>query len=177
MDRVVFRLSPKAMVYVTVLIAGLLVFVWLHWRGQRQVELIVFSLITALAATLYTLTSELSLSPTRREVTGKRTWLGMPIHRIAVRVGTEDALHLTEEITQHRTGQGISVWHRLEASGELLSRTTEEPGPYILASQTWPPHRARLVSFAERAANSLGVPLEDSREFTERIEKIRGNDR
>ncbi|CAB1075299.1 hypothetical protein D1AOALGA4SA_3119 [Olavius algarvensis Delta 1 endosymbiont] len=38
---------------ITALVAGLLVFVWLHWRGQRQTELIVFTVLTILASTLY----------------------------------------------------------------------------------------------------------------------------
>jgi hypothetical protein len=168
MNNVVFKPSPTALFYTTALVAGLLVFVWLHWRGQRQVALVVFSVLTVLAASLYTLRGELNLSVTSREVSGKRTWLGIAVRKIVVRVGSGDALYLTEEIVRKGT-QGVSVWHKLEAAGELISRRSDEPGPFILASQTWPPNRAKLVEFAERASESLGVSLEDNRKFTERV--------
>ena len=168
MNNVVFKPSPAALFYTTALVAGLLVFVWLHWRGQRQTALVVFSVLTALAATLYTLRGELSLSVTSREISGKRTWLGVAIRKIVVRVGSGDALYLTEEIVRRGT-QGVSVWHRLEASGQLVSHQSDKPGSYILASQNWPPNRAKLVEFAEQASRSLGVPLQDNRKFTERV--------
>jgi hypothetical protein len=169
MNKVVFKLSPKALFFTTALVAGLLVFVWLHWRGQRQTELIVFSVLSVLAASLYTLRGELSLSATSRDISGKRTWLGVTIRKITVRVGSGDALYLKEEIVRKGT-QGVSVWHQFEAAGQLVSHQSDKPGPYILGSQTWPPNRAKLVEFAERASQSLGVSLEDSRKFTERVE-------
>ena len=172
MNKVVFKPSPKALIATTALVAGLLVFVWLHWRGQRQTALAVFSVLTVLAASLYTLRSELSLSMTSREISGKRTWLGVTISKIVVRVGSGDALYLTEEIVRAGT-QGVSVWHRLEASGQLASHQSDEPGPYIMASHTWPPNRVKLAEFAERASRSLGVPMEDNRKFKERVDKYR----
>ena len=170
MNKVVFKSSPKALVFTTALVAGLLVFVWLHWRGQRQVELVVFSVLTALAATLYTLRGDLSLSVATREISGRRTWLGVAFLKTVVRLGPDDALYLTEEIA-HGKGQGISVWHRLEASGQLVSHQGDKPGPYVLISQTWVPNRIKLVKFAEQASQSLGVSLEDSRKFTERLKQ------
>ena len=76
MNRIVLKPSPAALFITSALVAGLLVFVWLHWRGQRQVELVVFSVLSVLAASLYTLRSELSLSVTSREISGERTCTG-----------------------------------------------------------------------------------------------------
>lgn len=172
MNSVVFKLSPKAMVYITLFVAGLLVFVWLHWRGQRQTELVVFSVLTALAATLYTIRSEVGLSMSR-ELYGTRRWLGLTITKIVVRVGAEDRLYLTEDLTHNKGTQGVGVFHRLEASGQLVSHERDEPGPYIMASEAWTPNRAKLEVFAEQASKTLGVPLEDTRKFTERVKKHR----
>ena len=174
MNKIIFKTPPKSLFGITALVAGLLVFVWLHWRGQRQTELIVFSVLTVLASTLYTLRRELNLSITSREICGKLTWLGLAIRTVVVRVGSNDALYLKEEITHARQGQGIFVWHQLEASGQLDSPRSNAPGPYVLASQTWVPNRARLADFAEQAAQFLGVSLEDSRKFTEKVSKFRG---
>lgn len=171
MNKTIFKISPKVIFINTALVAGLLVFVWLHWRGQRQTELIVFSVLTILASTLYTLRSELSLSGTSREICGKLTWLGLAIRRRVVRVGLDDALYLTEEISSR--SQKIFVWHQLEASGRLVSPRSDAPGPYVLISQTWPPNCVKLEDFAEKASQSLGVALEDSRKFTERVNKFR----
>ncbi len=173
MKNVVFKLSPTVLFYITALVAGLLVFVWLHWRGERQTALVVFLVLTALAVSLYTLRGELSLSTVSREISGKRIWLGMVIYKIVVRVGSDDALYLEEELVRRGT-QGVSVWHRLEASGQLVSHRSDKPGsdkpgPYILASQSWPPNRVKLVEFAEQASQSLGVSLQDNRKFTERV--------
>ena len=76
----------------------------------------------------------------------------------------------TEEIVRSGT-QGVSVWHQLKASGQLVSHRSDKSGPFVLASQTWPPNRAKLAEFAERASESLGVSLEDNRKFTERVDK------
>jgi hypothetical protein len=168
LNNVVFKPSPAALFITTALVAGLLVFVWLHWRGQRQVALVVFSVLTVLAASLYTLRGELSLSITSREVSGKRTWLGVAISKIVVRVGSDDALYLTEDIVRKGT-QGISVWHQLEASGQLVSHGSDQPGPYVLASHTWEPNCAKLVEFSRQASEALGVSLQDNRKFTERV--------
>jgi hypothetical protein len=171
MNKTIFKISPKVLFIITALVAGLLVFVWLHWRGNRQTELIVFSVLTVLALTLYTLRSELSLSVTSREICGKLTWLGLAIRKTVVRVGSDDALHLTEEISHGR--QRIFVWHQLEATGELASPRSDAPGPYVLASQTWLPNRVKLEDFSAKASQFLGVALEDSRKFTERVSKFR----
>jgi hypothetical protein len=173
MNKVVFHLSLKAAIMISILVAGLLVFVWLHWRGQRQVELVVFSVLTVLATTLYTVRGEVYLTLPTREITGKRTWLGVPIRRIVVRVGSEDELHLTEDITHSTKGQGITVAHQLEASGQLLSHQSTEPGPYILISESHPKNRAMLEAFAKDASRCLGVPLNDTRRFTERLAEYR----
>lgn len=167
MNKIVLKPSPTALFITTALVAGLLVFVWLHWRGQRQVPLVVFSVLSVLAASLYTLRSELSLSVTSREISGKRTWLGVAIRKIVVRVGSDDTLNLTEEIA-HTGTQGVSVWHNLEASGQLVSHRSGAPGSFVLASQTWPPNRVKLAEFAAQAADSLRVSLQDNRKFTER---------
>ena len=157
MNKTTFKISPKVLFIITALVAGLLVFVWLHWRGQRQTELIVFSVLTVLALTLYTLRSELSLSMTNREICGKLTWLGLAIRKTAVRVGSDDTLYLTEDISHGK--QKIFVWHQLEASGQLVSPRSEAPGPYVLASQIWPPNRAKLENFSGKASQILGVAL------------------
>ena len=171
MSNTTFKISPKVLFIITALVAGLLVFVWLHWRGQRQTELIVFSVLTVLALTLYTLRSELSLSMTNREICGKLTWLGLAIRKTVVRVGSDDTLYLTEEISHG--SQKIFVWHQLEASGQLVSPRKNASGPYVLASQTWPPNCLKLEDFSENAAQIFGVALEDSRKFTERVNHFR----
>ena len=171
MHKTTFKISPKVLFIFTALLAGLLVFVWLHWRGQRQTELIVFSVLTILASTLYTVRSELSLSITNREISGKLNWLGLAIRKTVVRVGLDDALYLTEEISHEN--QKIFVWHQLEAAGQLISPKSDAPGPYILVSQTWTPNCIKLEDFAEKAAQLLGVALEDSRKFTESLNKYR----
>jgi Zn-dependent protease with chaperone function len=173
MNKVVFKLSLKTLFFITVLVAGLLVFVWLHWRGQRQVELIVFSVLAALAVSLYTLQFELRLSVPSREITGTRTWLGVALRKIAVRIGSRDTLFLTEELARGES-QGVTVWHQLEASGQLVSdqldpNRSDKPDRHVLASQPTPRNRAKLAEFAQHAAKSLGVPLEDTRKFTERV--------
>ena len=177
MTRMVFRPSPAAIVYTTLLVAGLLVFVWLHWRGQRQVELIVFMILTLLATTLYTIRGELSLSTEVREIAGRRTWLGIPLRKTVVRLGADDTMHLTEDLTHNKGGQGVGVSHRLEASGELISQQTSEPGPYILLSESYIRNRAMLEDFAHSAARSLDVSLHDSRKFTERVARYKQDQR
>jgi hypothetical protein len=164
MNKVVFRLSLKVVIVNTNLVAGLLVFVWVHWRGQRQVELVVFSVLSVLAVSLYTVRSELSLSARSREVSGKRLWLGMVIHKVVVRVGVGDALYLTEELARGE-GSGFSIWHQLEASGQLISNKGEHPQRYTLTSQHWPSHQKRLEKFAQLAAKSLRVSLHDCRKL------------
>jgi len=171
-NKVVFRLSAKSALFTTFLVAGLLVFVWVHWRGQRQTELIVFSVLTVLAMTIYTVRTELSLSVGSREISGKRIWLGIAIRTVTVRVGSGDALYLTEDVVNSGT-QGIDVWHKLEASGQLVSPQSDAPGPYVLSSQVWVRRHARLAEFAGQAAEILGVPLQDSRKFTEGIDRFR----
>jgi hypothetical protein len=86
-NRVDFRITPKGLYGNTVLVAGLLFFVWVHWHGQRHVELVVFSVLAVLAISLYTLRSGLCLSLKNREISGTRTWLGMAIRKVVVRVG------------------------------------------------------------------------------------------
>jgi hypothetical protein len=171
MSKVVFKSSPKSLIVITMLVAGLLVFVWLHWRGERQTELIIFSVLAVLATTLYTIRAELSLSVTSRELCGVRLWLGLPIRKTVVRVGSGDALYLTEEIVRQK--QGIAVYYQLKASGQLLSQGDNTQGPFVLASQMWTSNRAKLVDFAEEASQTLGIALEDSRTFTEQVEKLR----
>jgi hypothetical protein len=169
-NRVVFRITPKGLYGNTVLVAGLLFFVWVHWHGQRPVELVVFSVLAVLAISLYTLRSELCLSLGNREISGTRTWLGIALRKVAVRVGVRDALYLTEESIRG-SSHGSSIYHQLEAAGQLLSPGSDQPGPYVLSSHAWLPHRIRLEEFAEQAAKSLGVSLEDSREVKNRLAK------
>jgi hypothetical protein len=169
-NRVVFRITPKGLYGNTVLVTGLLVFVWVHWRGQRHVELVVFSVLAVLAISLYTLRSELCLSLGNREISGTRTWLGIAIRKIVVRVGVRDALYLTEDRISGES-HGSSIYHQLEASGQLLSPRSDKPEPYTLSSHTWLPHRIRLEEFAEQAVKSLRVSLEDSREVNNRLAK------
>jgi hypothetical protein len=173
MNKVVFKLSLKTLFFTTVLVAGLLAFDWVHWHGQRQTELVVFSVLTALAVSLYTLQFELSLSVTNREITGKRTWLGVAIRKIVVRIGARDTLFLTEELVRGNS-RGVTVWHHLEASGQLVPdqldpNRSNKPVRHVLASQPSPRNRAKLAEFAQHAAKSLGVSLEDTRKFTERL--------
>lgn len=171
--RASFPMSFKARVYSAIFVAGLLVFVYLHWRGQRQVELAVFSVLTALAATLFTIRGEVSLASGSREITGQRSWIGIPVRKIVVRVGSNDALYLTEDITHSSNGQGIHIVHELRAAGRLVSHDIDEPGPYIVIREGGPKNRARLEKFTEDIAESLGVPIDDSRRFTERLAKYR----
>jgi hypothetical protein len=169
-NRVVFRITPKGLYGNTVLVAGLLFFVWVHWHGQRQVELVVFSVLAVLAISLHTLRSELCLSLKNRGISGTRTWLGMAIRKVVVRVGVREALYLTEDIISGNS-YGSSICHQLEASGQLLSPRSDQPGPYALSSHTCLPHRIKLEEFAEQAAKSLRVSLEDSREVKNRLAK------
>jgi hypothetical protein len=169
-NRVVFNITPKGLYGNTLLVAGLLFFVWVHWHGQRHVELVVFSVLVVLAISLYSLRSELCLSLRNREISGTRTWLGMAIRKVVVRVGVGDALYLTEESISGKS-HGSSIYHQLEASGQLLFPRGDHPAPYALNSQTWVPNRIKLAEFAQQAAKSLRVPLEDSRKFTNRFEK------
>jgi len=86
-NRVVFNITPKGLYGNTVLVAGLLFFVWAHWHGQRHVELVVFAVLAVLAISLYSLRSEPCLLLRNREISGTRTWLGMAIRKVVVRVG------------------------------------------------------------------------------------------
>jgi hypothetical protein len=168
-NRVIFNITPKGLYGNTVLVAGLLFFVWVHWHGQRHVELVVFSVLAVLAISLYSLRSELCLLLRNRQISGTRTWLGMAIRKVVVRVGVGDALYLTEDIISGDS-HGSSICHQLEASGQLQS-PGDKPGPYSLSSHTWLPHRIRLEAFAEQTAKSLRVSLEDSREVKNRLAK------
>jgi hypothetical protein len=169
-NRVVFKISPQVLFAITALVAGLLVFVWLHWYGERQVELIVFSVLTVLAISLYSFRCDLCLSLASREISRKHTWLGMVISKRVVRVGMSDALYLTEDI-HHGKSQKVFIYHQLEVSGQLLSPRGDHPAPYALNSQTWVPNRIKLEEFAQQAAKSLRVSLQDSRKFTNRLER------
>ncbi len=54
-----------------------------------------------------------------REITGKRTWLGMSIRKMTIRIGADDALYLTEDLTHNKESQGVAFRHdrcRLEAA-------------------------------------------------------------
>jgi hypothetical protein len=164
MNNVIFRISPKAIYGITALVVGLLVFDWVHWHGQRQTELVVFSVLTAIALSLYSLSNELGLSLTNREISSKSTWLGVALRKKVVRVGTDDTLYLTEE-TARGSGQGFTVWHSLEASGQLVSHQGDYPAPYVLGSQQSKSNRKKLETFAQEAAKCLGVSLEDNRKF------------
>ena len=169
-NRVVFNITPKGLYGNTVLVAGLLFFVWVHWHSQRHVELVVFSVLAVLAISLYSLRSELCLSLRNREISGTRTWLGMAIRKVVVRVGVRDALYLTEDIISGKSS-GSTICHQLEASGQLQSPRSDKPEPYTISSHTWLPHRIRLEAFAEQAAKSLRVSLEDSRGVKNKLAK------
>lgn len=171
MDRASFTLSPKANIFITIFVAGLLVFVYLHWRGERQIELIVFSVLTLLAATLYSIRGEVSLEPAMRELTTRRTWLGWPVRNVVFRVGAEDALYLKEDIYHSSSGPGIHIKHVLEVTGEVLSHDIDQPGPYIVISEGYAKNKVALEAFARHAAERLSVPLHDSRKFTDSLEK------
>jgi hypothetical protein len=168
-NRVVFRITPKGLYGNTALVTGLLVFAWVHWHGQRQVELVIFSVLAVLAISLYTVRSELCLSLRNREISGTRSWLGMALRKVVVRVGVRDGLYLTEDIIRGKSS-GSTICHQLEASGQLLS-PGDKPGPYALSSHSWLPHRIRVEAFAEQAAKSLRVSLEDSRGVKNRLAK------
>ncbi len=164
MNSVVFRPSPIALFYTSVFVAGLLVFVWLHWRGGRQTEFYVFAVLAALAATLYTLRGSVSVEASKRELTARKTWLGMAYSTAVVRVDAEGKLYLNEEL-KAKQSQGTSVWQVLEADGRVLSETAEGPGPYPLMQQQWVKNRHKLAEFAEHASRILRVPLEDNRTY------------
>jgi hypothetical protein len=161
----IFKLSPKAKIFISILVAGLLVFVYLHWQGQRHTELIVFLVLTALAMTLYTIRGEVSLEPAKREVTARRRWLGWPVRHVVIRLGINDELFLKDDVTHSQKGSGIHVAYDLEASGKVVSHNITEPGPYLVISEGYARNKAALVAFARQAAEVLRVPLHDSRRY------------
>ena len=173
MQTVYFRMSTPALVYSLIFLAVSVWLAWWGWSAGRPIQFILFVGVSMFAASLLTIRGELSLSRGTRVITGKRTWLGFPVHHIAVRLGSDDALHLTEDVTSGRGTQGIDVAHRLEASGQLVNKQTDKPGPYIVLSESHIRNRADLEQFAEEAAEVLRVRLEDSREYKERVRLFR----
>ena len=165
MTNAIFKLSPKATIFISILVAGLLVFVYLHWHGQRHTELIVFLVLTALAASLYTIRGEVSLEPGMRELSAKRFWLGWPVRHVVIRVGSDDELFLKEDVTHSRQGSGIHVAYDLKASGEVVSHDIKEAGPYLVISEGYEKNKIALEAFAQRAAETLSVPLHDDRRY------------
>ncbi len=166
MNRTDFHLSMQGLIVNALLVAGLLLFVWLHWRGERQTELIIFSILAILATSLYTIRSELSVADTSRELTVQHLWLGIPLSKTIVRIGRDDSLRLTEDILYHRKGQGATIAHGLEATGQMISASTSVPGSHELKTVADAGHKAKLDKFARQAADTLSIDLHDEREFT-----------
>ena len=163
MSKAVFRPSLKARIVNAILVAGLLVVVYAHWNGQRHTELIIFLVLTVLALSLFTLRGEVSLDAARREFTAKRLWLFWAVRNVVFRVGINDELFLEEDIIRHNRGTGFNVVVEFRVTGQVVSKSVQEPPPYIVISEEAARNKAALVAFVEQAAQALRLPLNDNR--------------
>ena len=161
-----FRRSLKVLIFTSIFVAGLGVFVWLHYRGQRITELYIFSVLFVLSLSLYSMTKTLSMNVQSREITGRFNWLGFPLSKIVVRVPVNGSLLLTEE--RERGGSGnVGVWLCLCVNGELVEGGSDDEPPYEVIRHEHFPNREILTSCAEDAAKQLNVPLIDERRYKE----------
>ena len=161
-----FRRSLKVLIFISILVAGLGVFVWLHYRGQRITELYIFSVLFVLSLSLYAMTKTLSMNVQSREITGRFNWLGFPLSKIVVRVPINGSLVLKEEREPGSSGN-VGVWLCLCVNGELVQGGSNDEPPYELIRHEHLPNREILTSCAEDAAKQLNVPLIDERRYKE----------
>jgi hypothetical protein len=159
-----FRRSLKVFIFTSILVAGLGVFVWLHYQGQRITELIIFSVLFALSLTLYSMTKTLSMNVQRREITGRFNWLGYPLAKTVLRVPVDGSLVLTE-YREHGKSGNLGIWLCLCVNGELVQGSSDDGPPYEVIRQVHPPNREILLRCAEDAARQLNVPLIDNRRY------------
>ena len=159
-----FRRSLKVLIFTSILVAGLGIFVWLHYHGQRITELTVFSVLFALSLTLYSMTKTLSMDIQRREITGRFNWLGYPLAKTVVRVPIDGSLVLTEHREHGRSGN-LGVWLCLCVTGELVEGSLADGPPYEVIRHVHPRNCEILLSCAEDAAKQLNVPLIDERRY------------
>ena len=161
-----FSRSLKVLIFTSILVAGLGVFVWLHYRGQRITELYIFSVLFVLSLSLYSMTKTLSMNVQSREITGRFNWLGFPLSKIVVRVPVDGSLELIEELEPGRSGN-VGVWLCLRVTVELVEGGPDDEPPYEIIRHEHLPNREILTSCAENAAKQLNVPLIDERRYKE----------
>jgi len=159
-----FRRSLKVFIFTSILVAGLGAFVWIHYRGQRILELSIFSVLFVLSLSLYSMTKTLSMNVHSREITGRFNWLGFPLSKIVVRVPIDGSLVLMEERERNESGH-VGVWLCLCVSGELVEGSSDDEPPYEVIRHVHLPNREILTSCAEDAAKKLNVPLIDERRY------------